>query len=229
MFAIFLSEKMDPFYQNISSFPTAFFTFFLVLCVLYWCIAALGLVDVDALDFDGVDVDGDIDINADTSISSGDVVAGLIMRLGLNGIPVTIILTLVSLIGWVFSYFIVYFFFDWIPDGILHYLVGLPVVVGCLYIAAVITATAVKPLRPLFAKLEQKTEKRVLGQTALVRTLRVDNGFGEAALEDGGAGLIFKVRTAGDATFKKGDRVVLLEYVEENNTYIVISEKEFRE
>jgi len=228
VFAILLSDKMDPFYQNIASFPTAFFTFFLALSMVYWCIAALGFVDVDVLDFDGIDVDGEMDINADTSISSADVVAGLIMRLGLSGVPVTIIITLVSLIGWILCYYIVYAFLGWIPEGVLRYLVSLPIIVGCLYVAAVLTAVAVKPFRRLFVKLEQKTEKKVLGQTAIVRTMRVDNGFGEATLEDGGAGLIFKVRAVGDVTFKKGDCVVLLEYVKENNTYNVISEDEFK-
>lgn len=228
MFAILLSDKMDPFYQNIASFPTAFFTFFLALSMLYWCIAALGFVDVNALDFDSVNTDGEMDINTDTSISSGDVVAGLIMRLGLSGVPVTIIVTLISLIGWILCYYIVYVFFSWVPEGVLRYLVSLPIIAGCLYVAAVLTAIAVKPFRSLFAKMEQKTEKKVLGQTAIVRTLRVDNGFGEATLEDGGAGLIFKVRTLGDVTFGKGDRVVLLEYVKESNTYNVISEEEFK-
>lgn len=226
MFAIFLTEGMDPFYQNISSFPTIFFTFFLVLTVLYWVVAVLGLVDVDVLDFNGLGVDGDI--NTGNSSSSADVLAGLFMRLGLQGVPVTVIISFISLIGWIFCYYIVHFLFSWIPDGILRFIAGLPVLVGCLYVAAVCTAVLIKPLKPLFAKAEQKTVKLVLGQTAIVRTSRVDAGFGEAILEDGGAGLIFKVRTSGEAIFKKGDRVVLLEHVKENNTYIVISENEFK-
>jgi len=52
MFAILLSERMDPFYQNISSFPTAIFTFLLAVVTLYWVVAVLGLVDIDVLDFD---------------------------------------------------------------------------------------------------------------------------------------------------------------------------------
>ncbi len=47
---------MDPFYQNITSFPTVIFTFVLAICVLYWLLAVLGVVDIDVLDID-VDVD----------------------------------------------------------------------------------------------------------------------------------------------------------------------------
>ena len=76
-------------------------------------------------------------------------------------------------------------------------------------------------------KIIKNTVKNLLGQTAIVRTLRVDEGFGEVNLEDGGAGLILKVRSLNGESFKKGDRVVLLEYMVEQHTYRVISEKEF--
>lgn len=221
MFAILLTEGMDPFYQNIASFPTVFFSFFLIVTVLYWVVAVLGLVDIDVLDFD-------TDMTADgASSTSGNVLAGLFMRLGLLGVPVTIILSLIFLIGWILCYYLVHFLFGWVPDGVLRFIVGLPVVGLCLYVAAVITAIVIKPIRPFFDKAAQNTVKVVLGQTAIVRTLRVDNHFGEATLEDGGAGLIFKVRTQGDVSFSKGDRVVLLEHIKENNTYLVISEEDF--
>jgi hypothetical protein len=51
--------------------------------------------------------------------------------------------------------------------------------------------------------------------------------FGEATVEDGGAGLIVKVRAFKDEVFARGDKVVLLEYIEAENIYKVISEQEF--
>ncbi len=117
--------------------------------------------------------------------------------------------------------------FGLVPDGFFEFLVGLPVLAGSFYVAVMITAIVIKPVRPLFKKAQQQTVKRVLGQTAVVRTSRVDREFGEAVLEDGGAGLIFKVRSTGDSTFEKGDRVVLLEHLKEQNIYRVISEEEF--
>jgi hypothetical protein len=90
-----------------------------------------------------------------------------------------------------------------------------------------ITAFIIRPLRPLFKRAQQQTEKYVIGQSAIVRTSVVDNSFGEAILEDGGAGLIFKVRTIGNESFVKGDKVVLLEYIKEKNIYRVVSEEDF--
>ena len=217
MFAILLHEDMNPFYENISSFPTVFFTLLLMLCILFWFVSVLGFVDIDFLDIDGPDADA----------TGPDALAGILFKLGLNGVPVTIILTLIALIGWTISYYVVHFFFGIIPDGILRYAAGLPVFLGSAYVAIMLTAQIIKPLRPLFKKATRNTVKQILGQTAIVRTSRVDKDFGEASLEDGGAGLIIKVRARSDDNFGKGDRVVLLEHNKEMNTYIVVSEEEF--
>jgi len=232
VFAILLTEAMNPFYQNISSFPTVFFTFFLALTTLYWLVAVLGLISIDILDFDfldieGADVSGDLDMGEATDLTNANVLAGLMLRLGLNGVPVTIIISLISLFGWILSYYSVYLLFSLVPDGILQYLAGIPILLVSLYVAAMITAFVIKPLRPLFKKAHQTTEKYVLGQVAIVRTSRVDESFGEAVMADGGAGLILKIRSSSDSHFKKGDKVVLFEYVKETNVYRVISEQEF--
>lgn len=227
MFAIFLTDGMDPFYQNIASFPTAIFTLVLGVTLLYWLVAVLGLVDIDILDFDIPDLDSDLDINPDSGLSNANVLSGLMLRFGLQGVPVTIIISFMALIGWLICYYLVHFSFAFIPEGILRYLAGLPILLGSIYGAAIITGQVIKPLRPLFQKATQETVKLLLGQTAIVRTSVVDNQFGEATLADGGAGLILKVRALGDAKFSQGDRIVLLEYDKDRNCYHVISEQEF--
>ncbi len=233
MFAIFLSKAMDPFYHNIGSFPTAIFTLIFIVCLLYWLVAILGFIDIDFLDNSFLDSDGGLashdpsGLDTQHDLSSADVLAGLMLRFGLYGVPVTIIISLIALFGWIFCYYIVHYLFVYIPDGFLRYLSGIPVLFVATYMATLVTAQLIKPLRPLFQKAEQETLKKVLGQVAKVRSSIVDNEFGEAILEDGGAGLVLKVRSIGDKTFKKGDSVVLLEYVEEKNNYRVISEKDF--
>ena len=223
MFAIFLTDNMDPFYQNIASFPTVFFTFFLLVVVLYWLVAVLGFVEIDVLDFDLPDAQA----GSDNGLTNANVLAGVMLRFGLYGVPVTIILSFIALFSWFICYYLVHFLFAFIPDGVLSFLAGIPVLLFSLYVSVMLTATVIKPLRPLFKKTSQDTIKRVLGQSAIVRTSRVDSRFGEAILDDGGAGLILKVRATAGTTFVKGDRVVLLEHDKEKNVYRVISEAEF--
>jgi hypothetical protein len=226
MFAILLSKAMDPFYHNISSFPTVIFTVLFIICLLYWLIAILGFIDIDFLDMEHFP-HGDAATDFHHDLTSADALAGLLLRFGLYGVPLTIIISLIALFGWFFCYYIVHYLFGFIPDGLMHFLAGIPVLAFAFYLAILITSQLIKPLRPLFKKAEQHTVKKILGQIATVRTSRVDNNFGEAILEDGGAGLILKVRTIGDEIFKKNDAVVLLEYLEEKNVYRVISEKDF--
>ena len=94
MFAILLSDKMDPFYQNVLSFPTAVFSALLIFCVLFWLVAILGFLDISFLDISGSE--GGVDVNG--TPSTPDAVAGII--LGLNGVPLTTVITLITLIGW---------------------------------------------------------------------------------------------------------------------------------
>ena len=89
-------------------------------------------------------------------------------------------------------------------------------------------AAICRPLRPLFHKVEAISSKSVLGQVAVVRSGRVTASHGEAVLEDGGAGLILRVRADEALGFKRGDRVVLLEYLAAEHAYRVITEEEFR-
>ncbi|GAB1264219.1 hypothetical protein NBRC116493_10710 [Aurantivibrio infirmus] len=226
MFAIFLTEAMDPFYQNVTSFPTVFFSFFLILCFMYGCLAVLGLVDLDFLNFDIPEAD--LDIDAGDNLSNLNVLSGLLVKLKLNGIPIPFVIFLITLIGWFICYYAVYFIFPFVPDGIIEFLVGIPILIGTLYAAAFITALIAKPLRPMFKAADQQVEKNIVGQIAVVRTTRVDGGFGEASVEDGGAGLIVKVRSYSDEVFARGDRVALIEYVKEEHVYKVISESEFK-
>ncbi|MNQ46815.1 hypothetical protein D3C85_606410 [compost metagenome] len=61
-----------------------------------------------------------------------------------------------------------------------------------------------------------------------MRSGTVSPQFGEADLDDQGAGLILRVRADAAQGFKRGDRVVLLQYLEAEHAYRVVSEDEFK-
>lgn len=221
MFAVLLTDKMDGFYAIVTSFPTVIFTVMLLVSIFYWLISFLGVIDFDALD-----VDAAADSAGDGTGING--IAGLAMKLGLNGVPLPIIVSLISGIGWLFSYYSVYFLAKLLPVALM-YLVGILIFSAALYLATLLTAQIIKPLRKLFKQADQFIEHNIVGQVAIVRTGRVDQKFGEASVADGGAGLVVKVRAYKDEVFKRGDRVVLLEYVNSENHYKIIAESEFTE
>lgn len=235
MFVFLFSDRLNGFYVNVAAFPTVIFSVMLVVCVLFWLVAMLGFVDIDALDIDlpdGFDVPGADDLlhathSAHHEILHADGLAGLLLRFGLNGVPLTIVITLVTLFGWLISYYSSYALSGVLPFAWLRFLIGIPVFVASLIGGMMITSVLVKPIRPFFKKTEQVTRKQVLGQVAIIKTSKVTETFGEAEFQDGGAGLILKVRTSEPNDFKKGDKVVLLEYLAGDNTYRIISETEF--
>jgi len=225
MFAFLMSDVMDPFYKNIVSFPTLVLTFFLFLCLFYWLIAIFGLVDFDFLDIDIPDADGDIN-------SGGEdvgLLGGILLKLGLNGVPFPIVFSILIAIAWFLCYYAVYFIFPFIPGRIFEIIAGIPILLASLYFSSLTTSRIIIPMRSFFLAANQEVEKVILGKVAIVRTKRVDKEFGEAKLDDGGAGLIVKVRSFNDNSYARGDRVVLLEHLKEKNLYKVVSEKEFNE
>lgn len=233
MFALLLSEKMYPFYQNIGSFPTAIFTTILCACLIYWIFAVIGLIDLNLLDLD-MDVDVDVDFSgpegvdgamgdaSSADLSSMNMVAGLLVRFGLFGVPMIIMLSFFGLFGWIISYLVVHYLFGDLLGTLWRFPLGLVVLLGASYCSAWITAYAIRPMRKIFEQAHATHNKQLIGQHAVVRTSRVDEKFGEAVLEDGGAGLILQVRSADEQPLSKGDRVVLLEYEAEGNFYRAI-------
>lgn len=217
MFAILFTDKMDGFYAIIASFPTVIFTVMLGVSLVYWLISFFGLVDIDLLDLESGD---------SGEIGNVNGVAGVLMKLGLNGVPLPIVITLVSLIGWLLSYYTVFILTKFLAEELI-YILGIVIFFGAAYISALITAFIIRPLRSFFKQADRFVEKRIEGQIATVRTGRVDKEFGEAVVEDGGAGLIVRVRSYKDEVFSRGDRVALLEFDKVRGIYKVISEQEF--
>ncbi|TBU94497.1 OB-fold-containig protein [Phytopseudomonas dryadis] len=206
---------MDIFLQISLAFPTLVFSFLLCLAVVYWIIVAFGLLEIDVLDVD-----------ADSALEGSTAV--LLSKLKLSGVPLTLVLTLLFFFAWCFCYFAELLVLSQLPLGWLRYPLGAVLAVVALLLALPVCGVICAPLRPLFLKLEVTSSKSVLGQTAVVRSGRVTPNHGEALLADGGAGLILRVRADEAQGFKRGDRVVLLEYLEAEHAYRVITEDEFR-
>lgn len=208
------SGSWEGFLELSLSFPVIFFTFFLALSLIYWCFTFLGVLDMDTLD-------AQAEANADVGS-----VSGLLMKLGLNGVPLTIIISFIAFFGWVISMISVNYLVPLVPTSILKLAFSTALLFIALYLATMATAIVIKPLRPIFLAIGSENKVLIIGQTAIVRTGTVDQNFGEATLDDGGAGLIIKVRAYEGQSYKKGERVVVIDHDLSENVYKVISEQE---
>jgi len=208
---------MTEFLQTALTFPTLLYSILLAFCAIYWLLASTGLVDIDALD--GL-LGGDGD-SGDASDS-----AGLLARLGLGGVPIMIVLTVLSFFGWLATYFVHLLLLQHLPAP-LRLIGGIATLVGALVPGVFITSMLLRPVRKLIVKLRPPVPPSLLGRIGTVISPEVDGKNGRAEFADGGAGLILQVRVAPPATFLRGDRVVLLEHDAAANTYLVISESQF--
>lgn len=197
------------FLYHISTFPTLVFTALVMFVMLYWLVTLLGMADLDTPD-----------------LADGDGLSGLLMKFGLNDVPIVVILTFFGLIGWFVSFVLmnlVYTFFkEIINQYLLRYAVGAVVLIFTVTISLWLTNIFVRPIRRVAKSNPSNNANLLIGKTAIVRTMTVDNSYGEAVLEDGGAGLILKVR-AFDSTFSQGDKVRLIAYLAEQNAYHVVA------
>ncbi|PWW64042.1 hypothetical protein [Actinokineospora spheciospongiae] len=186
------------------SFPAALFTFLLLVVVGYWLFVAFGLSDVDALD--GVDGAG----------------AETLDGLGLGGVPISVALSLVISLSW-FGCLVgtVLLSGSGFPGVAVAALSVLTLVVAVL-VALVLTRLVVVPLRGLFDDRLAPTRSDFVGLLCVVRTGRVDLGFGQAEVTAAdGSSAIVQVRQAGTEPLRAGSTAVIHDYDPEGEFFWV--------
>ena len=217
---------METYLEILSSYPTAVYTVLLGIVTVYWLLSALGLFEMDLLDgLLGLEAAGDAvgDAGGD---SDGGALASLLIKFGLDGVPLMVVFTLIALVGWSVCY---------LTD--LHVLRGMTgsvgvlartgTLVGGLLLSIPISRVALMPVRRALHHNRPVQQTPLLGRAATVRSPEITQNSGTAEINDGGAGLILQVRHATPGLFVRGDRVVLIEYLSEENAYRVISAEEF--
>lgn len=221
-----MQESFLVFITKISLYPTIIFTGLVMFVTLYWVVSLLGMADMDSVDLS--ESGGDADVS---TLSSTGFFTGLMLKFGLYGVPLIIILSLISLIGWLLSYLYTSFLHQYFDSGVLYYLFGTGALIFVLVVSMWLTGMIIAPIRKNIAKIPKRNASSNIGKIAVVRTLSVTDKHGEAELNDGGAGLILKIRSdINDDLLRQGDRVTLIEYLEDSNTYRVspIKEKSYK-
>ena len=217
-----MQESFLVFITKISLYPTIIFTGLVMFVTLYWVVSLLGMADMDNVDLVESGIDTDV-----STLSSTGIFTGIMLKFGLYGVPLIIILSLVSLIGWLLSYLYTSFLHQYFDSGLLYYLFGTGALIFVLVVSMWLTGIIISPIRKNIAKIPKRNASSNIGKIAVVRTLSVTDKHGEAELNDGGAGLILKIRSdINDDLLKQGDRVILVAYLDEANTYSVVAVKD---
>lgn len=201
---------MDRFFDIALSFPTLILSLLLLVAVGYWLLTLLGLLDLEVLDLPEV---------AESEGLMG-VFSGLLLKCRLQGLPVALIYSAVVLIAWVFVYLASALLFGLIDSAALRLAVGAVAIPFAVFLALPFAGLALQPLKGLFARVEGRKAESLLGEIVRIRSAEATAQAGTADYDDGAAGLILQVRAAG-TILKRGERALIVEYLEGQNAYRV--------
>lgn len=173
----------------------------------------------DAGDF-GDGADGADGGDGDGDTSDGSVLALLLNALHLRSVPATVILSLVITFSWLACTVAMQVAGRDLPRASFPLIGWLSLVLSPL-VALPLTSIAARPLAKVFKHQPATQRSDLIGKTCVVRTGTVTSTFGEAMLEDGGAGLVLRVRVDRELPVKRGDQMLIVEWDGEHESFLV--------
>jgi magnesium-transporting ATPase (P-type) len=205
---------MENFFSTALSFPTIIFSVLLGFISVYWLLTIAGLFDIEFLD-----IDIDMDYGGEATPVGG--VSGVMVALGLTGLPISIIVSFIILFAWLGTYLSSLYLLSFFSMGFWFWLMAIITMLASIIISVPITIFMTKPMKRFFKVSYATRSNDLLGEVCQVITSEVSDKFGEAELNKEGDHYIFQVRSKKDNSIKKGDDVILLEYDRENHFYLV--------
>ena len=147
-------------------------------------------------------------------------VAAIMSALHLRSAPATVIFSLIITFAWLASVVTMQVVTRMAP-ALAGPLLSLAVLLGSFVLALPLTSIAARPLAKVFAPKHAPAKADFIGRTCTVRTGSVNRKFGEATLQDGGAGLVLRIRVDDNKQLGRGDQALIVDYDAEQETYLV--------
>ena len=210
---------MTSFLDAALAYPTMIYTALLGLVLFYWLLAIVGLVDFEA---GGLEIEADL--QADADVSDLGTLAGYLVALGINGVPFSIVVSLMVLLSWLFSCLLGMWLLPLVPTALLSAVAGTAVLLLCPLFALPITARVIRPMRGLFVTHNAMSNQELVGRTCKVLTGRVDETFGRAEVSTRGAGVNISVWAETPNELVKGSVARIIDYDPDRQRYLIASD-----
>lgn len=203
-------------WQNLSSFPTAVPTTLLGVLMVYWLLTIIGIVDLgESLDID-LDVDG-----GHTDEAGLDTLAGYLVAMGLGGVPLSIVATLLVFFTWLGTVLLHRYVIAAIPTDTLQTLAGVGALLFTAVLSIPLSARLLKPMRGMFVKHSARSNRSLVGLQCKILTQRVDEGFGRAEVSDHGANLNIRVWAQAPNKLTRNSEAIIIDYDDAKQQYEV--------
>ena len=218
------------------------YTVLLGLVVLYWLIIIIGVIDIDFLDFGdfGLDsvVEGAGDGIAEASAegvteavgdggapteapgaSTHGALHSVLSFLNLGRVPVTVIVSFLSLKMWILAYFYYVYVSPKLSLGVPAMVISLGLFTVIFVVSLFSTGLTTRPFRKLFHHATTHGHHNLMGKICKVKTTEVTPEFGQAELRVDDSFLLLSVRCKDGTNFSKGDEAVITFYNPERDVY----------
>lgn len=222
---------MTSFYDAAIAFPTAIYTTLLGVVVVYWLLALVGIVDFESTNLDvhhELHVDAHAELHADAHTDELSDLASYLVALGLNGVPFSVVFTLLTVFAWTTTCLAAMWLLPLVPTTLLRTVAGLGVLLGGFALALPLTARSIRPLRGLFVTHTAMSNASLVGQSCVVLTSSVDEKFGRAEVATRGTSINIRVWAATPNTLGKGSAARILEHDAAGERYLIVAEEQFR-
>lgn len=184
------------------------FTVLFAIVIVLWMLALSGILDV-------------------TGAEAGDgFLDGVLEPFGLSEVPVTVVLSILAVLGWFVSVLAQIHLLDSI-SGTALVLGSILVGVGAGGVGLGLAVVAAPVLGRVFETAEAPSARELVGRTAEVRsaTVTTTTGYADAVWPDGPVSRVeVRVSRHGDVAagdLQAGDLVLLIDWDEPNNAYTV--------
>lgn len=201
-------------------FPTVIFTIGLGICLVYWLFVLLGALDIDLFG-DAAGAKGGVEglkgikLDHDADVDGG----GFWHSLGLATVPVTISISVIMLVCWIASLLAMRYagssvgsLAGWLPAVVL---------LAVIIIGVPLAGVLVRPLGPVFEIKVGKSNRDYIGHVCTITTGHVDDGFGQATVEDGGTVLVIPVRCDRKDALARGHKALIIDFDDARAAYVV--------
>lgn len=208
---------MGSFIDAAFGYPTAVFTALLGVVLFYWVLALVGLVDFESSDLD-------FDVQADGDAGDISTLATYVVAMGLNGVPFSIVVSLIVLLAWTISCLAGMWVLPLVPTLLLNIVAGTAVLLTSVALSILLTARIIRPMRRLFVTHAAIANASLVGQPCIVLTGKVDEKVGRAEVRTRGAGINIRVWARSPNGLTKGSTARIAEYDAGSGRYLIEGE-----
>lgn len=207
---------MTNFLDAAIAYPTMIYTVLLVVVLFYWLLAIVGLVNLES---SGLEIE--TELQADADVGDLGTLAGFLVALGINGVPFSIVVSLMVLLSWMFSCLFGMWLLPLVPSAPLAAVAGTAVLILCPLLALPLTARLIRPMRGLFVTHTAISNHSLVGSSCKVLTGHVDEKFGRAEVSTRGTGVNIAVWAETPNDLVKGSVARIIEYDSARQRYLI--------